>query len=436
MSRSYNLRNRSGAGVATQSERALNESPSLIDVDTHSNEVAPQDEGSTPVTKSTGPVRLYSDAVALRPPSPRREKLAQPSGKPVRDLDTKVPERTSEVEGSREEDGSQNEGDSSSKEVETPDKVEYPSWTTVKRRRARSEGSLQYKKPLTSEQANAVKRAAEGLTAEQKQKILRRQEKVRSRRDASVSSRGEGPSKPKGKAIDPREWGNVDFSRENLDVEAQAAALKTFKAQAKTAKEHSKKSRLRDKRVRSSKQDNGQREQRSSKKVKASHRPPEAQPAAQIAPRSYLGNALQTIRRSRGPRTPSEPSSSSSSSSSSSESSIEPSSSQSGDETSSDDDSDDSYQSGSSRGKRRRDSRHGRNKSRKKRPRSSSRKTTIKPIPPKEYDGAADVRAYHRFVRESDAYLRDGKVRGLEGYSFCRITLPGEPTTSIPRRYL
>ena len=36
----------------------------------------------------------------------------------------------------------------------------------------------------------------------------------------------------------------------------------------------------------------------------------------------------------------------------------------------------------------------------------------IKPIAPKEYDGSADARAYHRFVRESEAYLRDGKVKG------------------------
>ena len=36
----------------------------------------------------------------------------------------------------------------------------------------------------------------------------------------------------------------------------------------------------------------------------------------------------------------------------------------------------------------------------------------IKPIPPKEYDGSADAQSYHRFVRESEAYLRDGKVRG------------------------
>ena len=35
----------------------------------------------------------------------------------------------------------------------------------------------------------------------------------------------------------------------------------------------------------------------------------------------------------------------------------------------------------------------------------------IKPIPPKNYDGAADARMYHRFVMEGEAYLRDGKVQ-------------------------
>ena len=40
-------------------------------------------------------------------------------------------------------------------EVETPDKLEY--WTTVQRRRARSDGSLPIRKPLTSEQTQAVK---------------------------------------------------------------------------------------------------------------------------------------------------------------------------------------------------------------------------------------------------------------------------------------
>jgi hypothetical protein len=39
-------------------------------------------------------------------------------------------------------------------------------------------------------------------------------------------------------------------------------------------------------------------------------------------------------------------------------------------------------------------------------------KSTLKPIPPKTYDGSADARAYHWFIRESDSYLHDGQVQG------------------------
>ena len=31
--------------------------------------------------------------------------------------------------------------------------------------------------------------------------------------------------------------------------------------------------------------------------------------------------------------------------------------------------------------------------------------SSLKPIPPKEYDGAADAHAYHQFIKESEAYL-------------------------------
>ena len=64
------------------------------------------------------------------------------------------------------------------------------------------------------------------------------------------------------------------------------------------------------------------------------------------------------------------------------------------------------------RGKKRRDNQHGWNKCQQWY--SSASGSRIKPIPPKEYNGAADVRAYHWFVRESDAYLWDGKVRGQQ----------------------
>ena len=36
--------------------------------------------------------------------------------------------------------------------------------------------------------------------------------------------------------------------------------------------------------------------------------------------------------------------------------------------------------------------------------------STIKPIPPKDYDGAVDPRAYHHFIMKGKAYLHDGKV--------------------------
>ena len=75
--------------------------------------------------------------------------------------------------------------------------------------------------------------AAEKLTKEEKEKLQRRQEKVQPRRGSTTSSRGEGTSRQKGKNVDPREWGNVDFSRETFDIDAQIAALKAFKAQAK-----------------------------------------------------------------------------------------------------------------------------------------------------------------------------------------------------------
>ena len=37
-------------------------------------------------------------------------------------------------------------------------------------------------------------------------------------------------------------------------------------------------------------------------------------------------------------------------------------------------------------------------------------KMIIKPIPPTEYDGTADARAYHHFVTEGTEYLTSGKV--------------------------
>ena len=421
--RTYDLRTRARTGAAAQSSRVPVESP---DIDSPSNEAPPQYDGTVTHAEAANTVRLYSDAVASRPPSPRRERPVAPINAPtVGPARLNLPD-LSEVdsypEGSL--DDREIEKDGPGKNVETPDKPEYARWTRVQHKRARSDSSLLNKtKSLTSEQRNVVKKAAENLTKEQKQKFQKRHANVRPRRDSSVSSRGEGPSKPKGKGIDPREWGNVNISNESLDLGAQAAALNSFKKDTKGTKEHARRrDGHRNGKTRSSKKDHVRQKKHSKHappRHEASLRPLGTQPAAQIAPQSYLGSALKNVGRSRRRSRPtSDPSSSSSASSSSSssdssssDSSTESSISPSEDESSSDEESGDSYGS-ERRGKRRKDNRHGRNKRRRRRSRSSARKTSIKPIPPKEYDGAAVVGAYHRFIRESDAYLRDGRVKG------------------------
>ena len=45
-----------------------------------------------------------------------------------------------------------------------------------------------------------------------------------------------------------------------------------------------------------------------------------------------------------------------------------------------------------------------------KRPSQKTGSPTIRLIPPKEYDGSADARAYHWFLMEGNAYLKDGKI--------------------------
>ena len=133
--RTYDLRARTRAGVATQTGQALDESPSLIDIDNSSNEVAPRVEGPVPIAEATTAIRSYSDVVASRSPSPRRERLAVPrqaSGGP-----TMGPERAQVQDHLSSERNVDNSKDSEEENItrenlETPDKVEYYSkWTTV-----------------------------------------------------------------------------------------------------------------------------------------------------------------------------------------------------------------------------------------------------------------------------------------------------------------
>jgi hypothetical protein len=158
--------------------------------------------------------------------------------------------------------------------------------------------------------------------------------------------------------IDPLNWGNLNFSSDSLNVEAQAAVLDSFKEQ-KTTKRKEEGILHRKEKPRSLSKENARRASRTTKPVKKSkrhHQPAESQPAAQIAPKSYFGAALRSVGRSRGSNRPS--TSPSSSSQPSSESSNDSSSLNSSDESFTV-----SEQSQQTR-KRRRDNRHGRNRRR------------------------------------------------------------------------
>ena len=110
-------------------------------------------------------------------------------------------------------------------------------------------------------------------------------------------SQEEGPSNPKGKGIDPREWGNINISQESFDLEAQAAAMKSLETQPK---EQQREKPHHHKKMQSVSWENRQQPSNAhelSGKWQGKHTeyPTELQPVAQIAPKSYLGTALRNI---------------------------------------------------------------------------------------------------------------------------------------------
>ena len=238
--------------------------------------------------RNTGsPPLLYSEVVRSRTPSPRRETevpvgqglVSNPTGSGDTVEVSPVP----------------NVVDTTSSEEDEPPEIEenIVPWTTVERRRARSLDSpseerssarkgMNTGRKLTKEQTRLVETATTQMTTPQKEVLRRRQEKVvPARRNSPTPSQGEGPSKRKGKGIDPREWGNVNISRESLDVDAQATALESIAQQNKsnnTGRMHApkKKGRI----------------------AYVPNLPAESRPVAQIATDSYLGAALRRIKRS------------------------------------------------------------------------------------------------------------------------------------------
>ena len=204
--------------------------------------------------------------------------------------------------------------------------------------------------------------------------------------------------------IDPRNWGDAFLSHDEVDVDTQAALFDAFekgRAYTKTNIEKPKDTFL----------EYGNEEgfkipvvtrQQSIKPQDLSSKRAGSRPAAQIVPDSSLGVALGKLAQIEDQPDPDDPD----------DNSDYP------DDTSYDTSSysrtSRSYSRSRSRSKRRRRRRRSkqRSKMRTRHHGKSTKKsgTTIKPIAPKDYDGAADARAYHRFVMEGEAYIRDGKV--------------------------
>ena len=210
---------------------------------------------------------------------------------------------------------------------------------------------------------------------------------------------GRKTSNPKGKGIDPREWGNIHINNSEADVEAQQAALQSYKLAAmEKQSKHPRESRY----------------QRGNSKSHGKHWknnfPVESCPIAQVPSKSYIGVALKNTGRRVHPGDSSDgPSSDSSSSDSSSDLSDE-----SDPSSSSDDESDTSQDLSIARSRARSHHHaskllrsHGHSKKKKHDKIKSQHSGHSKAIKPNEYDSAVDAHAYHQFIKESSAYIED-----------------------------
>ncbi|THU80232.1 hypothetical protein K435DRAFT_972838 [Dendrothele bispora CBS 962.96] len=98
--------------------------------------------------------------------------------------------------------------------------------------------------PLTREQETAIRSAERSMKEKELQAVRDRMNRIQAQQElsneesspehqvepeSSDDSHGEGPSKKKGKAIDPRNWGAANLDASDLDIEGQRNALNKFK---------------------------------------------------------------------------------------------------------------------------------------------------------------------------------------------------------------
>ena len=354
-----------------------------------------QEVGGIIASDSKGPRRSYSDVAASRPPSPTMCMVDETPIPPGRN-----PSLNREIDDEHASTAAPVPVESPIMDTSESDEDERP-WTTVKHRRSskinkKLNNSIDITQNLTAEVQSAVQQGEQALTVAQKEQILRRHTKVRNPHHERSESRGEGASNPKGKQIDPREWGNVQLSESEVDVQAQQAALKSYKITAtKNPKERREASHP-----------------RGTSKSHGNHHkndlPAVSRPIAQVPAKSYIGVALKNIGRRSHMRELSDDSSSGSSSpqSESSKSSDSSSSSDSGSDSSSDESDEKTHRQASKRpiaqGHSSKKKKHNKKKSR-----HSGHSKAIKP---NEYDGTPDAHAYYRFIKESATYIEDSGI--------------------------
>ncbi|PPR02115.1 hypothetical protein CVT26_008845, partial [Gymnopilus dilepis] len=414
-SQRYPLRLRNKTGATTRSSlRTASPSP------TRSASV--ESASRTPGPRSETGERLYSDVAASRPSSPLLGKGSVHSNRVATGLEIFTKDTPPHVPINRKNNNSLF-SDSESDRDDGPG-LKTPLWTVVQRKRKGNDKrslsdndreELATKlfenrtQKLSDEQVAAVAKAAESLTKQEKEKISRRNEKVKKathhHRDSSVSSRGEGQSQSKGKGVDPRNWGSLQLDDAEADIELQAAALKSYK-EASRKENFSGANILPEVRAPTMERETpSATDMRSVKFDKHARKekilPENYRPATQIMPNSYLGIALRRAaeadkhdnpKKTRVPSTPSSPSSSPSSESSTEHS----------------DSGSDNNSSSSSHGSKRRKSR-----SKKKGKKSSKRNKSsdFRPFKPTVYNGQPVLADYHRFVREASSYIRMSKIK-------------------------
>ncbi|KAG5634491.1 hypothetical protein H0H81_001771 [Sphagnurus paluster] len=198
-------------------------------------------------------------------------------------------------------------------------------WVTVQNRHShsldlnkKSKIKVTFLKPAG--QDPVLKEAENQLTPQQQAQIRSRYAKLTPCCEASVESHGEGPSKSKGKAADPCNWGAAEIDPAELDLEAQKQSLLYYQSQKQSSadetdqgskkrdrKKHAKKLR---KEVRADECDSRTLmsdlmaqhvahliKGRSQQKVAAPVRKPELNPVTQVAAQSYLGQALKEAKK-------------------------------------------------------------------------------------------------------------------------------------------